>query len=312
MNTIGTAPDPLFVHPALFYRSDAEYLAGLVPFVTDGLDRDQPVAVAVPGERLALLRDALGDAARHVTMLDMAEEGRNPGRIIPRVLRRFADARTGRHVRIIGEPIWASRSRVEYPACAQHEALINAAFAGRDVTILCPYDTSALDATAIADARQTHPVVWEGDRRYASDHYAPDRVVARYNAPLPDAEEHAFAVDRPADVSPARRFAAQRARVLGLPEARLADLELIVGELVGNSLLHTSGPGRLGVWAEDGHLVCEVRDGGRLTDPLAGRRPPEADRTSGLGLLLVNDLADLVRFHTTAEGTTVRVLLRLH
>lgn len=311
MNATDTRPDPRFVHPALFYRSDAEYLAALVPFVTEGLAREQPVAVAVPGERLDLLRDALGDTARHVTMLDMAEEGRNPGRIIARVLRGFADARAGGHVRIVGEPIWASRSDAEYPACAQHEALINAAFTGRDVTILCPYDTSALDATAIADARQTHPVVWEADRRYASDQYAPDRVVARYNAPLPDAADRAFPVSRPADVSPARRFAADRARRSGLPEERLADLELIAGELVTNSLQHTSGPCRLGVWAEDGHLVCEVRDGGRLTDPLAGRRPPEAGRASGLGLLLVNDLADLVRVHTSADGTTVRVLLRL-
>ncbi|MCE6997146.1 MEDS domain-containing protein [Saccharothrix sp. S26] len=311
MSAIDTQRDPLFVHPALFYGSDEEYLAGLVPFVTDGLELGHPVAVAVPGKRLDLLRDALGDAARDVTMLDMAEEGRNPGRIIPRVLRRFADARQDRHVRIIGEPIWAGRSGVEYPACAQHEALINAAFTGRDVTILCPYDTSALDAAAIEDARQTHPVLWEGDRRYDSEHYAPDRVVARYNAPLPVADEDAFTVERPADVSAARRFAVRRARELGLAGARLADLELIAGELVTNSLLHTSGPCRLGVWAEDGHLVCEVRDGGRLTDPLAGRRPPRAGGTSGIGLLLVNDLADLVRLHTAADGTTVRALLRL-
>jgi hypothetical protein len=57
--------------------------------------------------------------------------------------------------------------------------------------------------------------------------------------------------------------------------------------------------------------VCQVRDGGRLTDPLAGRRPPEVGRSSGLGLLLVNDLADLVRVHTGSDGTTVRALLRL-
>ncbi|MEU4447655.1 anti-sigma factor RsbA family regulatory protein [Actinosynnema sp. NPDC050801] len=310
--TTGTEPDPLFVHPALFYRSDPEYLAALVPFITDGLDQGQPVAVAVPGKRLDLLRDALGARARHVTMLDMAQEGRNPGRIIPRVLRKFADARTGGHVRIIGEPIWASRSGTEYPACAQHEALINAAFTGRDVTILCPYDTSALDATAIADARQTHPVVWEGDRRYTSDHYAPDSVVSRYNTPLPDyADDRVFPVGGPAEVSRARRFAAERARASGLTGQRLADLELIAGELVANGLVHTSGPCRLAVWSEDGHVVCEVRDGGRLTDPLAGRRPPEAGLASGLGLLLVNDLADLVRVHTGPDGTTVRALLRL-
>jgi anti-sigma regulatory factor (Ser/Thr protein kinase) len=103
----------------------------------------------------------------------------------------------------------------------------------------------------------------------------------------------------------------RRARELGLAGARLGDLELIAGELVTNSLVHTSGPCRLGVWAEDGHLVCEVRDGGRLTDPLAGRRPPGTGGTSGVGLLLVNDLADLVRLHSAADGTTVRALLRL-
>lgn len=52
-----------FVHPALFYRGDDEYLAGTVPFVRAGREAGEPVAVAVPPARLALLRDALGPAA---------------------------------------------------------------------------------------------------------------------------------------------------------------------------------------------------------------------------------------------------------
>ncbi|NEY36638.1 hypothetical protein GTU99_31595, partial [Streptomyces sp. PRKS01-65] len=149
--------DP-FVHPALFYRDDEEYLRGTVPFVREGLAAGEPVAVAVPGERLALIREALGDAADGVRMLDMREAGRNPGRIIPGVLRAFADAQPeGRRVRIIGEPIWAGRSDTEYPACVQHEALINAAFQGRTVTILCPYDAHRLDERVLADAHATHP-----------------------------------------------------------------------------------------------------------------------------------------------------------
>ncbi|HLL36360.1 MAG TPA: MEDS domain-containing protein, partial [Streptomyces sp.] len=100
-----------FVHPALFYGDDREYLAGTVPFVLDGLAAGEPVAVAVPGERLRLIREGLGDAAADVRLLDMREAGRNPGRIIPGVLRAFADAQPGdRRVRIIGEPIWAGRS----------------------------------------------------------------------------------------------------------------------------------------------------------------------------------------------------------
>ncbi|MCP3802361.1 sensor histidine kinase [Allokutzneria sp. A3M-2-11 16] len=299
-----------FVHPALFYRSDQEYLDCLVPFVTDGLAVGEPVAVAVPGPRLDVLREGLGAAAERITLLDMTREGRNPGRIIPRVLRRFADAHRDRHVRIIGEPIWAARSDTEYPACAQHEALINMAFAGRDVTIVCPYDMSTLSAEALDDAVETHPLIWDSERRYDSDRYAPEAVIARYNRPLADTgpDDAVLRVGTPADLPAARRFGSDRARVLGLAEERVADLELIVTELVANSLRHAGGPSRLGVWRENGHLVCEVRDTGELTDPLVGRRPAEPGQTSGYGLLLVNDLADLVRVHTGPGGTTVRVL----
>ena len=53
-------------------------------------------------------------------------------------------------------------------------------------------------------------------------------------------------------------------------------------------------------------MVCEVADGGRITDPLAGRLPPPRDRRGGRGLLLVNLVSDLVRIHTGGGGTTIR------
>lgn len=297
-----------FVHPALFYRTDQEYLAALVPFATEGLDAGHPVAMALPGDRLELVRSGLGALARHVTLLDMAVEGRNPGRIIARVLRRFADRHRDRHVRIVGEPIWAGRSAAEYPACAQHEALINLAFDGRDVTILCPYDVSALSAQAVADAVVTHPVVWEGTSSYESDDYDVAGLLARYNEPLPPPPADAvFEVSATGDLAEARRFAAARCG----GSDRASDVELIVTELATNSLRHSGGPCRVGVWRVDGHLVCDVRDSGTFSDPLAGRRPPEPGQLSGRGLLMVNDLADLVRLHTGPGGTTVRALISL-
>jgi anti-sigma regulatory factor (Ser/Thr protein kinase) len=300
-----------FVHPALFYGSDADYLAGIVPFVTGGLDLGQPVAVAVPGPRLRLLSDALGAATGEMTMLDMCHEGRNPGRIIGRVLRRFADQYRDTHVRIVGEPIWPGRSSTEYPACVQHEALINAAFDDRDVTILCPYDVAGLDATAIADARATHPVLWDGEDEFASDGYSPDEVLARYNEPLAAPPVETRVVSSATDVTDARRFATEQARRLGLAGARLHDLALIATELVTNTILHTPGPGRLAVFAEHGHVVCEVRDPGHFADPLAGRRPADPDNPNGRGLLLVNDLADLVRVYSGPDGTAIRAFLRV-
>ncbi|MCC3312317.1 sensor histidine kinase [Nocardia africana] len=302
-----------FVHPAVFYRSDEDYLATLTPFITEGLEQQHPIAVAVPGPRLHMLRDAVGSAGEHVTWIDMAQAGRNPGRIIPGVLRRFADAHPDRHVRIIGEPIWQGRTATEYPACAQHEALINAAFARRDVTIVCPYDATRLAPDALADAYLTHPLVWETHRRYRSDRYDPDSVVSRYNqelvAPL-DATEHP--VDRSAEVTDARRSATAEARRLGLAEERIADFELIVTELVTNSLVHTAGPCRWRLWREGDDITFDVRDFGHVTDPLIGRHPPDRDRFGGRGLFLVNELADLVRIHATPDGTTWRVLLHVH
>ncbi len=140
--------------------------------------------MAVPGPQLKLMKTELGADADQVHFLDMTQAGRNPGRIIPGVLRAFADARSTARVRIIGEPIWPGRTSAEYPACVQHEALINAAFRGREVTILCPYDADGLDEKVLADAYATHPLVIDEGRELASAAYSPDTVVARYNEPL--------------------------------------------------------------------------------------------------------------------------------
>ncbi|MFE4047954.1 anti-sigma factor RsbA family regulatory protein [Streptomyces sp. YIM B13518] len=302
-------PSGPFAHPALFYRDDQEYLEGTVPFVREGLAAGEPVAVAVPGDRLRMVRDALGDAADTVRLLDMREAGRNPGRIIPGVLRAFADAHpAGQRVRIVGEPVWAGRSAIEYPACVQHEALINAAFRGRTVTILCPYDAVRLPAHVLADAHATHPTVIPAGARpaRASEAYAPDAVVARYNEPLPPAADAMTFPFVAGSLTSARHAASDEGRRLGLTGVALEDLALATAELTTNSVVHGGGSGVLRIWAEDGHVLCEVRDGGRMTDPLAGRRPPSRDQRGGRGLLMVNLIADLVRVHTGDGGTTIR------
>ena len=304
-------PDDAFVHPALFYRGEEEYTRQTVAFLREGLAAGEPMAVAVPGPNLELIRAGLGTDGDGILFLDMTDVGRNPGRIIPRVLRGFADAHPGGRVRIIGEPIWAGRSAVEYPACAQHEALINVAFEGRAVTILCPYDEARLDPQVIADARITHPTLIDGDREETSHVYDWEAVVARYNEALPTAPDAAAVSFGSRDLPGVRQFAVAQAKRLGLAGQRLQDVELAVAELTTNSVLHGGGHGMLALWAEAGHLVCEVRDAGRLSDPLAGRRPPKPGQIGGRGLMLVNYVTDLVRVHTGDVGTTVRFYLGL-
>jgi anti-sigma regulatory factor (Ser/Thr protein kinase) len=304
------AAEEPFYHPALYYSGPAEYLDGTVPFIEAALAADEPVAVSVPGPNLELLRDALGASRERVLMLDMTKEGANPGRIIPGVLRDFADRHRDRRVSIIGEPIWASRTDLEYPACAQHEALINLAFAGRDVAILCPYDIDALDQRAIADSLATHPVLIDGKGRRDSGYYDPELIIERYNLPLPAAPKTAVerGVDRDS-IDNARWFTASYGRNAGLSANRLVDLEIAVTELVTNSVRYGGGSALLRIWTDGDLLVCEVSDAGHITDPLAGRRP--VDESQGGGLLLVNHVVDLLRTHTGPDGTTMRFQLAL-
>jgi anti-sigma regulatory factor (Ser/Thr protein kinase) len=300
-----------FDHPALLYRDSDEYLAGTLPFIAAAMAAGHAVMVAVPGANLDLIRGGLGSAAADITMHDMTMAGRNPGRIIPGVLLRFADAHAGKPVSIIGEPIWPGRDVLEYPACVQHEALINAVFQDRDAAVLCPYDTTRLSKAALADAYRTHPVVERFGSRWDSPHYAdPYALAAEFNVPLPDPPGDAvWLVLDGIPLVVVRRAVDQFATAAGLGPDRTADLVLAANELASNTMTHGGGHGVLSLWTEDCHVVCQVVDGGHIDDPLAGRVPPGRDdySPSGRGLLLVNQLCDLVRVHTMPGATTIRL-----
>jgi anti-sigma regulatory factor (Ser/Thr protein kinase) len=317
--TTGTAPgEPAvqegFEHPALFYSDAQEYLEGTVPFIESALSADEPIAAAVPGHNLEALRRALGADAKRVEFVDMADAGGNPGRIIPGVLKSFIDAhKSQRHrIRIIGEPIWPGRSEIEYPACVQHEALLNLAFNGRPVTKLCPYDTQGLSERAIADAKATHPLLIDRTGRHPSDQYDPDRILHDYNRPLAPAPKQAL--ERVADrhtLDNARWFATSYGRSAGMSSMQLVDLEIVITELLTNSIVHGGGEGTFRIWTEASQLVCEVSDTGHITDPLAGRMPTDDAQYHGRGLVLVNQIVDLLLVHTSPRGTTARFYLRL-
>jgi anti-sigma regulatory factor (Ser/Thr protein kinase) len=285
-----------FIHPALFYRDLDEYLAGVGGFLRDGLAAGDPVFASVPPQRLGPLREHLGADAHRVLLYDMSEVGRNPGRILT-ALTDFAKRRGGGRAWLVGEPIWASRSPAEIREATRHEALINLAFAGVPVTILCPYDVSALGRATIADAERTHPVLIDGGCEWPSPAYAdPGLVCADCDVPdaaPPDAEVIAFGPDELPEV---RDRAEEFGRAMGLPAERAADLKLAVGEAAANSLRHAGGSGRLAMWRDGHDLIAAVRDGGRLADPLSGRLRPAPDAIGGRGLWMIHHLCDLVEF----------------
>ncbi len=299
--------DP-FVHEALIYHDDASYLNGTMPFIYRAIAADEPVLVAVPPPNVELLRARLGAFADEVRFRDMTEDGRNPGRIIPWVLTAFMDEHAGRPVRIIGEPIWAGRSRAEYAVAAQHEAMINVACQGRHATILCPYDASALSAGTIAEAEQTHPIMAADGRRSPSRRYDPHTVVREHNRPLCEPPPGATSLFFEAtDLVKVRWLAAELGAAGDLGADRTEDLKRAVNEIATNSIMHGGGSGTLRTWIAADRVVCDVRDFGWIRDPMAGRRRPSPAGPGGRGLVLAHYLCDLVQTYTCQTGTTTRL-----
>jgi anti-sigma regulatory factor (Ser/Thr protein kinase) len=282
-------------------------------FVRIGQRLGEPVLLAQPRPQLERLAAELGEP-EDVTFLDMSVKGRNPGRILPWILHAFSRRHGGRPVRIIGEPIWPGRTPLEYPACLQHEALINYALRDMAVTVMCPYDITGLTVQMVRDAHRTHPLTM--DRAGAV------RPTAGF-----DEEELKALLDQrlappPGDAVPlsftgsglrlVRQLAGTVARANGLPTERVEDFTYAVNEAATNAVRHGGGEGTMRLWTEHDHLAADVHSPEPLPDPVAGRLQPDVTASSARGLPLINHLCDLVRWSGDDDGTRVRMWMRLH
>jgi anti-sigma regulatory factor (Ser/Thr protein kinase) len=307
---MSTATEHRYRHEAFFYAGHDDFMAGVVGFVREGAAVGEPVLVVLAADKLRALGDALGDDADGVLFADMAEVGANPARIIP-AWRDFLDAHagTGRPMRGVGEPIWAGRSADELAECERHEALLNLAFDDPAFWLLCPYDTTTLPADVIAEARRNHPYVSDlTGSAPSADFPGRDELAEPYvrqlPEPPPDAVVRGFDRTTLAEV---RALVARHAEATGLRPDDAADLALTANELAANSIRHGGGRGTLLLWRGPSTMVCEVRDHGRIRDPLAGRVRPSWTREGGRGLWMANQLCDLVQIRDLPHGTAVRV-----
>jgi anti-sigma regulatory factor (Ser/Thr protein kinase) len=295
-----------FQHEALVYEGTDEYLAGTLPFVREALAADEPTLVAVGEAQAELLRTALGPDSERVRFAEMREVGRNPALIIP-LWREFVDENGGRSARGIGEPVWAARSPAALDECQRHEALLNVAFAPEPSwKLLCPYDAGALGPEVLEKVGHSHPRVHHRGRSDASRSFEeePDCFVGELPSPGERPEVFSFGL---AELGEVRRRVAAVAEEAGLDSPDVADLVTAANELAANSVTHGGGRGTLRLWREDGVLLTEVEDHGRIEEPLVGRLRPGISQEGGRGLWLANQLCDLVQIRSGASGTRVRL-----
>jgi anti-sigma regulatory factor (Ser/Thr protein kinase) len=306
---------PGFRHEALFYSGPTEFMDQAASFVREGVAANEPVLVAVPEPKVGTIRTLLGGLADRVQFADMTELGHNPAHIIP-AWRRFVTEHAGhsRPMRGIGEPIWAGRSLAELIEAQAHESLLNLALA--DVSglwLLCPYDIGALGPSVIEEAHRSHPIVLRGGVRHESSTCRDSKAMAAaaFSAPLSEPDRYRELAFEIGSLASVRRFVSIEARKAGCDSSRISQLVLAVNEVTTNSLRHGGGIGVLRMWRDAASLVCEVRDRGRLDQPLVGREYPALNQEGGRGLWMVNQVCDLVQVRTPSFGTIVRLHFRL-
>jgi transcriptional regulator with XRE-family HTH domain len=152
------APGALLDHHALIYEGGDEFVATAAPFLRTGIENDEPTLAVTTGRNIGLLREALGADVRHVTIADSADWYSEPLAALNAYSRFASEACAGGSswTRVLGEPLWSGRSDDDIKCWTRYESLLNLAFAGLPLTVVCPYDAQTLDGDVVDHAHATH------------------------------------------------------------------------------------------------------------------------------------------------------------
>ncbi|MGY1662469.1 anti-sigma factor RsbA family regulatory protein [Geodermatophilus sp. SYSU D00705] len=299
------------VHEAGFYASDEEFLALIVPFVTDGLAAGEPVVLGYDERKCDLLRASL-PRPEAVTFIGDSSLYATPARAIEAYREQFEEhvATGAEQIRIAGDvPHEGNGGR--FAGWDRYESAVNVTWQDYPVYSRCLYD-----ATTVADAvrdvvARTHPRLLSADGGVATS--------LRYEtvpdfAPLPPAADPLEGT-RPAvtltdaPLRQVRRRVAAAAR--GRVDAATSDeLLFALSEAVLNAQLYGRRPVTVRAWTGPDRTVVHVHDTGPgPTDPLTGLVPaPEGTAGAGLGLWLAHQFPSVdIALLTDTGGFTVRL-----
>ena len=274
-----------FGRGALVVESDDTLRRRLLPMLEEHLAAGEPVLIMVGPGTGRVVRDALGARSDRLEWRDPQAYRRPLGSVyqeLRRYLREQHDA--GRRVYVVvepdagadpGAPVDRVANYLTYePVC--HEARTGY---GCPVTFL-----------------------WNVDA--AASLFGPAEVAL----PPPVSVDVDVEVLDPGDLERTRSAILAWGNGQGFSEDAGTDLVIAVSEVATNGLVHGAPPVRLRAWRHGGTLVVQVDDnGGRPIPAAAGHQRPDNASIGGLGLWLVRQLAGVVRTHTAAGRTSVRM-----
>jgi anti-sigma regulatory factor (Ser/Thr protein kinase) len=318
LSTVGTTGrrSGSLAHQGLLYGSEEEFLRGTVPFVRDGLDRDDSIWVVTTARNAGWLRSALGADAKRVVFGDCQEWYRHPVRALAALHRATRAGSGGQRLRMIGEPLWAARTARETRERARFESLVNVALASANASFMCTYDTRVVNSEVVEQVARTHPeLVVDGGARPSGRYTDPIVFSAECDRPpLPEPPPTALRLvfSRLGQLATLRVFMTSYATWAGAAPQPVEQFVQAVDEVATNAIEHGGGSGIVRVWTDPQVMSCEISDSGTgLRDPLAGHLPPPPGRTGGCGLWLARQFCDLVEVRSNPTGTIVRLHLVL-
>ena len=146
-----------YFHEAALYGSDDEFLAVVLPFLTDGVDAGEPTLVTLGEANSQLVRSALTNT-RGISFMPGEMQYARPAASIRAYQELMAEhTRKGAtQIRIVGD-VPHPGVGVEWGWWARYEAAVNDAYDAYPVWGLCPYDARRTPTEVLADVTRTHP-----------------------------------------------------------------------------------------------------------------------------------------------------------
>jgi anti-sigma regulatory factor (Ser/Thr protein kinase) len=299
------------VHEAGFYRTDAEFLALIHPFVTEGLTAGEPVIIGYDERKCDLIRATLRRPEQVAFVQDTSLYA-SPARAIEAYRQQFERhvAAGAQQIRIAGDvPHEGNGGR--FAGWDRYESAVNTVWQSYPVWSRCLYDAT----TAHDDVRdvvvRTHPRLVTPDGTATASPQYQDVPEFAGLPPTADPLEGTTPSVRLGDPSlkRTRRSVAEAARG-SLDPAAFDELLFAVSEALINAQSYGHPPVAVRVWTAPDRVVVHVHDiGPGPPDPLTGLVPvPEGTSGAGLGLWLSHQLQGVeVDLITEAEGFTVRL-----
>lgn len=303
-----SSDDTALRHNAFVYESHDEYVARAVPFLKEGLEAGEGAIVAHTKPGMAMMREALGRDAIHVTFVDVSSAYTRPAWTLAAYHKVYAEQlKKTSKLRAVADVQFGPDPR-EWDLWTGYEAVFNRSFGHLPAWVLCSYNANGTPDPIIEGVWQTHPEVVDGKTWSASGLYEdPDQLLRRITPP-PKELPALRSIPLVRDIEQIRERLAPELLAAGLGEAQTLEMLVAATEIATNAIQHGRGIEDIRTGHAHGRFVCEILDRGPgFDDPAAGYLAPRAG--VGNGLWVARQLTWRIEFFRSPRGFIARIWL---